>query len=71
MLPRADDNRKVNVSGKRRIKKHSERDNSKEKENICQEAQVHLVFNSGACGIRRGEIHCKGEGSRQMMREEV
>jgi hypothetical protein len=29
--------------------------------NICQEAQVHLVFDLGACVIRRGEIHCKGE----------
>jgi hypothetical protein len=76
MLPRADDNRKVNVSRKRRHKKRKkeERENnntssnhSRELEIFVKEAQVYLVFNSGACKIRRGGIHYKSERSRQMM----
>jgi hypothetical protein len=31
------------------------------KEKSVKKAQVHLVFDSGACDIKRGEIHYKGK----------
>jgi hypothetical protein len=84
MLPRADDNRQVNVSRKRRHKKNKEkkkRKRSKKEERkikkqgvrriSIREAQVYPVFDSGACDIRRKGIHCINEGSRQLMHEEV
>jgi hypothetical protein len=77
MLPRADDNRQVNVSRK---KEDEEREEKKTQQKIkkqgvrkisVKEEQVYPVFNSGACDIRRKGIHCINEGSRQLMHEEV
>jgi hypothetical protein len=58
MLPRADDNRKVNVSRKRLHKKRGEEKEKREDEEREQnstaknkEAQVYPVFDSGACDI--------------------
>jgi hypothetical protein len=55
MLPKADDNRQVNVFRKRILKKN--------------EAQVYPVFDSGAWDIQR--IHCISGRSRQLMHEEI
>jgi hypothetical protein len=63
MLPRADDNRQVNISRKRMHKKKDEgREEKKTQRKIkkqgvrkisVKEAQVYPVFDLGACDIRR------------------
>jgi hypothetical protein len=85
MLPRADDNRQVNVSRKRRHKK-KERGKKKSKRGMkegrkikkqrvrrifVKKAQVYPVFDSRACDIQRKGIHCINEGSRQLTCKEV
>jgi hypothetical protein len=60
MLLRADDNRQVNVSRKRMHKKKRRKREERRQQKIkkqgvrkvsVKEAQVHPVFNSGACDI--------------------
>jgi hypothetical protein len=60
MLPRADDNRQVNVSRKRMHKKKRRKREERRQQKIkkqgvrkvsIKEAQVYLVFDSGACDI--------------------
>jgi hypothetical protein len=70
MLPKADDNRQVNVSRKRihkrkkkmkeeREKKHSKKIKKQGVRKISgKEAQVYPAFDSGACDIQRKGIHC-------------
>jgi hypothetical protein len=66
MLPRADDNRQVNVSRKRMHKKREKQEKKRMKEErkikkqgvrriSVKEAQVYPVFDSGACDIRKKE----------------
>jgi hypothetical protein len=71
MLPRADDNRQVNVSRKRIHKRKKKWRKQGVRKISVKEAQVYPVFNSRACDIRRKGIHCINEGSRQLMHKEV
>jgi hypothetical protein len=82
MLPKADDNRQVNVSRKRinNRKKKMKEERKKTQQKIkkqgvrkisVKEAQVYPAFDSRACDIQRKGIHCINEGSRQLMRKEV
>jgi hypothetical protein len=75
MLPRADDNRLVNISRKRMHKKKREKKKKKRKTTqqkikeagnkkiSVKEEQVYPVFDSGACDLRREGIHCICERS--------
>jgi hypothetical protein len=83
MLPRVDDNRKVNTCRKRMHKKkekNKRKKRMKEERKIKKqgvrkisitEAQVYPIFDSGACDIRRKGIHCISERIQQLMHEEV
>jgi hypothetical protein len=66
MLPRADDNRQVNVSRKRMHKKEKNKRKKRMKEErkikkqgvrkiSVKEVQVYPIFDSGACDIRKKE----------------
>jgi hypothetical protein len=74
MLPKADDNRQVNVSRerinkrKRRGRKRGKKTQQKIKKQgvrkiSVKEAQVFPAFDSGAGDIQRKGIHCINEGS--------